>query len=273
MAVSEEQYNQAVYMMKNGDNGGARNILQQILKSNPKDERAWMLYVKTLSTTAERIQALKWCLKINPESDIARETLEYLQQPSPAPKIDHVVPTRIEAGIANRGSGNNKTKSTIITPLVITGIIIVACIVFFSLQNILDTPLLAVFGIGGKYQASAYEITDPVISALVIENHSPFFINSVILTRHQDGKVYEFEGITVEGSEVFAIEPGGYDLTTYYSDLTPETMFTAGEMGFYVDGIATAHFNVRKKRAVIFHLEGGGITGMLSYEPSELVGK
>jgi hypothetical protein len=50
-------------------------------------------------------------------------------------------------------------------------------------------------------------------------------------------------------------------------------MYTVGEMGFYVDGIATTHFNVRKSRAVIFHLEGGGMTGMLSYKPSELVGK
>lgn len=59
MGISDEQYNQVVSMMKNGDNGGARNILQQALKSDPKDEKVWMLYLKTLTSNEERIQAEK----------------------------------------------------------------------------------------------------------------------------------------------------------------------------------------------------------------------
>jgi hypothetical protein len=138
---------------------------------------------------------------------------------------------------------------------------------------------LAVFGIGKKYQVSTYGIDDPSTAALVMENDSPFHIHSIELTRHQDGSVYEFGSIPLEaeGAEVFPIEPGGYDLTVIYSNVPPGMTIGANDVVFYVDGIATAHFNVRKARAVIFHLEGGGmgtgVGGVPSYTPSELVGK
>ncbi|MDY0020466.1 MAG: hypothetical protein RBT47_10730, partial [Anaerolineae bacterium] len=76
------------------------------------------------------------------------------------------------SGMAYRGS-TQKPGVAKFYPLALVSFLIVACIVITSLHNLLDTPLLAVFGIGKKYQVSTYGIDDPSTAALVMENDSP----------------------------------------------------------------------------------------------------
>jgi hypothetical protein len=263
MTSSDGLYAQVSELLKKGEISQARTILQRALKANPKDERTWMLYVKILSKNEERIQALNWCLKFNPDSAVAKATLDKLQHQS----SNKETPSPEQQGSVSGVKSAGHTRGQKPTGRIIIGLLtffIVVCIVIASLNNLLDTPLLA---FGPKYDAATYGITDTAKAVLVIENHSVFYIDSIELTRHQDGQVYELNGVTLEGVGVFPIEPGGYDLAVKYRDLGEDPMF-------YVDSSATAHFNIRRKRAVIFHLEGGATrSGLLSYTPPDLIGK
>ena len=261
----DEIYANATYLLKKGEKAQARNLLQQALKVNPKDERAWILYIETLSTDEERIRALGWCLKFNPDSDVAKVALAELQLQS----FDQETQTS-EKRIHEPDMTNprpTKKLGRFILPIILA-LVIVMCIVPISLDAYLDTPL---FAFGPKYRASTYEITDPAKAALAIENHSAYHIGSIVLTRHQDGKVYEFEGLPLEGEGIYSIEPGGYDLAVNYKSYEGQY---APTWELYVDSTATAHFNVRRTRAVVFHLEGGGSGSVpLSFVPPELEGK
>jgi len=260
-------YAQAVDLLKKGEIAQARTILQRALKANPKSEKAWMLYVKTLSKNEERVQALNWCLKVNPDSVAAGAALEKLQHKSSNQQTHSPEQQISDSGAPNIGRTQNQKPSRLI--LIATLIFIIVCIAITSLNNLLDTPLLA---FGPEYKAVTYGITDPAKSVLVIENHSVFYIKSIVLTRHQDGKIYELGGVTLEGAEAFPIEPGGYDLAVNYSDIEGE--FIPSNVVFYVSSTATAHFNLRRGRAVIFHLEDGAArSGILGYTPPDLTGK
>ncbi len=69
---------QAISTLKTGKRAEAQRLLQEIIRSNPANERAWLWYIDTLPSNAERIQALKWCLRFNPNSDWARRGLNAL---------------------------------------------------------------------------------------------------------------------------------------------------------------------------------------------------
>lgn len=81
---------QAITALKTGNRAEARHLLQEIIRSNPADEKAWLWYIDTLASSAERIQALEWCLKFNPDSALARRGLNALRrnlqiaEPNPA---------------------------------------------------------------------------------------------------------------------------------------------------------------------------------------------
>jgi hypothetical protein len=68
----------AISALKAGKRAEAQRLLQEIIRANPTNEKAWLWYVDTLLSDAERIQALKWCLKFNPDSDSAQRGLNAL---------------------------------------------------------------------------------------------------------------------------------------------------------------------------------------------------
>lgn len=72
---SDKLREQATDLLKIGDIDRARELLKIAIKANPQNERAWMQYVRTLPTRAERIQALECCIKFNPGSQVAKEAL------------------------------------------------------------------------------------------------------------------------------------------------------------------------------------------------------
>jgi hypothetical protein len=70
---------QAIALAKSGQHDEARSILQRIIKANPHDDLAWLWYADTLPTREERVQALKWCLKFNPNRTLAQKGIGKLQ--------------------------------------------------------------------------------------------------------------------------------------------------------------------------------------------------
>lgn len=76
---SEEYFRSAIQNLRAGDTLTARELFKKAIKEDPHHVDAWMRFAGTLSTEAERIQALTWCVKYNPDSQLAREALERLQ--------------------------------------------------------------------------------------------------------------------------------------------------------------------------------------------------
>ena len=87
----QAQFEKAINAIRKGDPEEGRSILIALLKSNPRNELAWLWLARSLPDDKQRIAALEQCIKVNPESETARRTLEQLKtrrsptQPKPNP--------------------------------------------------------------------------------------------------------------------------------------------------------------------------------------------
>lgn len=79
---------QAILLLKSGKKSEAQRLLQRVIQSNPYDEAAWLWYVDTLPTNVERVQALTWCLKFNPNSIAAKKGLALFGASESKPRPD-----------------------------------------------------------------------------------------------------------------------------------------------------------------------------------------
>lgn len=84
--MSSELQQQAIALLRTGKRDEARELLKQVIKGNPANEEAWILFAETLPNDAERIKALKQCLTINPNSSMARQELARLTAKKPQPE-------------------------------------------------------------------------------------------------------------------------------------------------------------------------------------------
>lgn len=69
----------AIQFIRQGRKTEAQQILQAIIKNDPKNIQAWFWYVETCSTTEQRIKALETCLKMNPENQQVAGALQKFQ--------------------------------------------------------------------------------------------------------------------------------------------------------------------------------------------------
>lgn len=76
----EELLNLAISAAKSGNREGARVMFRRVLSENRYDERAVMWLAKLAPSKAERRSWLKRALEINPENDVARDTLRKMQK-------------------------------------------------------------------------------------------------------------------------------------------------------------------------------------------------
>jgi tetratricopeptide (TPR) repeat protein len=72
---TKSTFENAVSAAKNGDKYRARQILRELIKSDPKNENAWLLFAEVAEKRDDSIRCLKQVVKINPNNDIAREKL------------------------------------------------------------------------------------------------------------------------------------------------------------------------------------------------------
>ena len=104
--MSSELLKEAIALSKSGKKNDAQKILKQIIKNDPNNETAWLWFVDTFPTKAERIKAFKLMLKYNPDSRVAKKGLNLLElnsaqeesgitkrktQPKPVSKIGFVI--------------------------------------------------------------------------------------------------------------------------------------------------------------------------------------
>jgi len=117
------------------------------------------------------------------------------------------------------------------------------------------------------HRSSTYGVTDPTKAVLVIEDRTvAFHIIGTKITR-EDGQSWDLGRISGGRQGVFPIEPGDYTLEVEYCD--HPSLEAVASLSWYVHNTKSAEFSVIKKRATIFHLEGGNVSGIF-YTPPEL---
>ncbi len=79
--------NYAVQLIRQGQNAEAQQILQTIIKVDPKNVQAWFWYVETCATTEKRIQTLEMCLKMNPANVQVTQALQMFRAQQPMSSI------------------------------------------------------------------------------------------------------------------------------------------------------------------------------------------
>jgi tetratricopeptide (TPR) repeat protein len=76
-----EQVKVAYEAVKRGESPYAREILEEVLTSNPSDESAWFVYAYATNDRAEAMECLGKVLELNPSNERARRDLDRLQYP------------------------------------------------------------------------------------------------------------------------------------------------------------------------------------------------
>lgn len=143
--------------------------------------------------------------------------------------------------------------------LIALGALVVACILFTVISSLIPEK---------ESLASHYGITDNEKSALVIKNDSNFYILDVKITGSAEAQWTDLIGKSIQ--KVYPISPGKYTVFIHYSDHTD--LDDLSFMEWYVSSIASGEFDVVKRRAVIYLLEGGHSSGMM-YDPPDLIKK
>ena len=82
--MSEELIKKAVVLFRTGEMEQARRILKDVLKDEPKNEKAWLWFLQTFDGVDAKIKAVQLWIKVDQESRTAREILnKLLDQPVP----------------------------------------------------------------------------------------------------------------------------------------------------------------------------------------------
>jgi len=69
----------AIALVRSGKTEDARQIIFDIIRNDPQNEMAWMWLAETLTSEMDRMKVLRSCLKINPDSKIAKMAVNKLQ--------------------------------------------------------------------------------------------------------------------------------------------------------------------------------------------------
>jgi hypothetical protein len=117
------QFEQAVTHIKAGEIEKGKQLLAEVIKQNPRDEKAWLWMTKCVTNTEQERYCFNQVLKINPQNQHALKGLERLNKPvppnsQPAAKI-------VQQPIYQRKS---QKKNLLIPILAVIGLLCVVCV-------------------------------------------------------------------------------------------------------------------------------------------------
>ncbi len=75
--------NHAIQLVKAGKAAEAQQLLEPLLKADPRNITAWMWYVETWPTVPQKIKALELCRQYNPDDELARRALSAFEAQLP----------------------------------------------------------------------------------------------------------------------------------------------------------------------------------------------
>jgi hypothetical protein len=123
---------QAVTLIKSGDKTRGGQILAEIVKRDPRNENAWLWLASCVSTNEKKIYCLKKVLVIDPNNQVAFDTLSklvQLEQPSEKEILEQREQPRQEVQQPSGGSQTNivslkaqKKKSSTFEPKYLTAV-------------------------------------------------------------------------------------------------------------------------------------------------------
>ena len=76
--MSDEELRQAITLIRSGNPDQARQILVQIIRAEPNNDKAWGWLIETLEDEDDRLKTIERWLKINPGSPVARKAMEVI---------------------------------------------------------------------------------------------------------------------------------------------------------------------------------------------------
>jgi len=83
----------AISAIKAGDKKTGQQLLAQILKTDPRNEYAWLWMTEVVDRDEDRIRCLRNVLKINPDNDLVKKRLALLEQQEPQSEPDGEAPS------------------------------------------------------------------------------------------------------------------------------------------------------------------------------------
>lgn len=121
---SDHFLTQATELLQSNQIDAARDLLKEAIKADQQNIQAWIKYIETLPTNAERVQALQWCLQFNPNNQVIKEALARLQTLS-SPEATLSQPesnlrkTVSEKPVEKKGKWKPASKMLFLTPILI----------------------------------------------------------------------------------------------------------------------------------------------------------
>ena len=105
-----DKLNQAIITIKAGNKQTGKQLLIEILKSEPHNENVWLWMTQVVSKKDDKIKCLEQVLKINPDNEIAQKGMARLR-PAEPPSLDDIAP-ETNAPVIQRKK-RERTESTI----------------------------------------------------------------------------------------------------------------------------------------------------------------
>lgn len=79
--MSDDYLKQAIEAIKAGDKATGKSLLiDEVIKTNPRNEQAWLWMTQVADADEDRISYLRHVLKINPNNEAAQRGLAALEQ-------------------------------------------------------------------------------------------------------------------------------------------------------------------------------------------------
>jgi hypothetical protein len=100
MSIATRLTERAILLSKAGKKEEARQVLNEVLRQEPRNEVAWLWYVDTFLKREERIIALKRLLQVLPNHPLASKALTSLEEPV-TEKVQVVSPKRQVSRFSN----------------------------------------------------------------------------------------------------------------------------------------------------------------------------
>jgi hypothetical protein len=74
--MAQSPLKQAARLIKKGERAEARSVLEELTRTEPDNEQAWLLMFNVLDDPQEKYDCLKQAARINPHGPVAREKLK-----------------------------------------------------------------------------------------------------------------------------------------------------------------------------------------------------
>ena len=105
-----KKLNQAISVIKNGDKQTGKCLLVEILKTEPRNENAWLWMTQVVGKKDEKVKCLEQVLKINPDNEIAKKGMARLK-PIEMPSLDDLTPQPDIRSVSQRPEGRAERTS------------------------------------------------------------------------------------------------------------------------------------------------------------------